>query len=319
MVRTSDSRSSADGSAAAPKISVVIATHNRPELLRKAIDAALGQEYAGEIECVIVFDRSEPDPGLETVPAADGPRRSVKVTTNTRSPGLAGARNSGISLSDGEFVAFCDDDDEWLPGKLNAQVALFEPGVVAAVSGIRIQYSDSTTDRVPEGSTLELNVLIRSRVMEAHPSSVVVRRHALIDQIGLVDEQIPGSFAEDYDWIIRAAKVGPIAIAPAPYVIVRWGQSLFSSNWPVIIEALDYLVDKHPEFRESRSGYGRILGQRSFALAAVGRRREAARDIVRTLVRRPLEPRAYLAVAVALRLANPERIKAWAHRRGRGI
>lgn len=304
-----------------PTVSVVIATHDRPELLRKAIGGVLGQHHNGDIECVVVYDRSQPDTELEQLSTSmGGYERTVSVATNTRTPGLAGARNTGAVAASGDLVAFCDDDDEWLPGKLEAQVALLaDKEVVAAVSGIRIDYAETSIVRIPAGDTLQLDALIRKRVMAAHPSTVVVRRDALLGRIGLVDEEIPGSFAEDYDWIIRAVKAGPVAIAPAPYVVVRWGQSLFSSNWAVIIEALDYLVEKHPEFRQSRAGYARILGQRSFALAALGRRREAVRDIVRTLWRRPIEPRAFLAVLVTLRLVKAETIKDWAHRRGRGI
>ncbi len=46
----------------------------------------------------------------------------VEAIANTREPGLAGARNSGILALDTDLVAFCDDDDQWLPGKLAAQV-----------------------------------------------------------------------------------------------------------------------------------------------------------------------------------------------------
>ena len=65
-----------------------------------------------------MYDQSEPDLSLEVGRSA--PR--VRVITNTRTPGLAGARNTGILDATGDLVAFCDDDDEWLPGKLAAQV-----------------------------------------------------------------------------------------------------------------------------------------------------------------------------------------------------
>jgi glycosyltransferase involved in cell wall biosynthesis len=89
-----------------PSVDVVIATHNRPELLRAALDAALAQTYSGRISCVVVFDRSSPDYALE----CDTPARSVRVVRNTRTAGLAGARNTGIAAGSGDFVAFCDDD-----------------------------------------------------------------------------------------------------------------------------------------------------------------------------------------------------------------
>ncbi len=69
-----------------PKVSVVVATHNRPQLLRVALAAILTQDYEGEIECILVFDRAEPETDLEQAPTGT-PVRSVQVITNTRTPG----------------------------------------------------------------------------------------------------------------------------------------------------------------------------------------------------------------------------------------
>lgn len=310
-----------DPGTTAPAVSAVVATHNRPELLRIAIDAILAQHYDGEIECIVVFDRTEPDAELEGLSrAGETPRRIVRVIRNERSPGLAGARNSGILAATGDLVAFCDDDDEWLPGKVTAQVAtMSDPLTLTSVTGIRVAYDDTETKRVPAGDTLELAGLVRNRVMEAHPSSVMVRRSALLGEIGLVDEEIPGSYGEDFDWILRAAKAGRIAVVQADLVRVRWGQSLFSRNWQVIIDAIDYIVAKHDELRMDTGGLGRLIGRRSFAEAALGHRSAALRGAWRTIKLDWRQRRAYLAIAVALRLVSAERLMSVAHRRGRGI
>src|SRR5699024_5193036 len=97
-----------------PSVTVVIPAHKRPVELRRAIAAVQGQQYAGSIDVVDVFDRAEPDLSL-----IDGGERPVRVLTNERTPGLTGARNTGILASAGELVAFCDDDDEWVPSKLS--------------------------------------------------------------------------------------------------------------------------------------------------------------------------------------------------------
>ena len=86
-----------------PTVAVVVPTHNRPELLRRAIDAILSQDYPGRIDVVVVFDRAEPDETL----VRDEPTRSVRVTTNVRTPGLPGGRNSGIAMCpDADYLAF---------------------------------------------------------------------------------------------------------------------------------------------------------------------------------------------------------------------
>ncbi len=302
---------------ALPNVDVVIATHNRPELLDIALKAVLNQSYSGKITCYLVFDQSEPDLSLAQRSSA----REVVVTTNDhRSPGLAGARNTGILAGHGDYVAFCDDDDEWLPEKVALQVqALLETGRPTSVTGIVVLYSEHESVRIPSQTSMTLSELVRNRVMEAHPSSVMVRRQVLMDEIGLVDEQIPGSYGEDFDWILRAAQAGDFAVVEKALVRVRWGQSLFSSRWKTIVEAIDYIIAKHPVFLSSRQGLGRLYGRQAFALAALGQRREALRKAGAAWKHNPREKRAYLSAAVALRLVSASWAMNQAHKRGRGI
>ena len=106
---------------------------------------------------------------------------------------------------------------------------------------------------------------------------------ALLTSIGLVDEQIPGSYGEDYDWLLRAARRRPIVAVEQPLVEVYWHwQSFFAERWEAIADALAYLLGKHPELRADRQGLARIQGQIAFAQAAwrVGRRR-TGRAVVR--------------------------------------
>ena len=80
--------------------------------LRAALDAVLGQDYPGQLRVIVVYDRAEP---------VLKPNDSMAVLVNDRTPGLAGARNTGIVKLDTDLVAFCDDD-VWQPGKLRKQV-----------------------------------------------------------------------------------------------------------------------------------------------------------------------------------------------------
>ena len=298
-----------------PLVSVVIATRNRPEMLREAIAAVVGQTYAGPVECVIVFDQTEPDQGV----VSTDPRRIVRVMGNTeRKPGLAGARNTGILASEGEYVAFCDDDDIWLPAKLAKQVAGIGSALTSA-TGIVIDYGGHRAERIPAKDTFKLENLVRNRIMEAHPSSVMVRRSAILDRIGLVDEELPGSYAEDFDFIIRALQAGPVAIVEEALVVVRWGQSMFSRNWGTIVAAVDYLIDKHQVIRDDPKALARLYGRRGFANAASGEYREALQDAWQAIRRNPLEKRAYVTLLAASRIVPATKLLDMAHRRGRGI
>jgi glycosyltransferase involved in cell wall biosynthesis len=300
-----------------PPVSVVIATHDRPQLLARAVRAVRGQDYPGRVQCVIVFDQAEPDPAL----ADDDPERPVTVVANGRTPGLAGARNAGAAAASGELLAFCDDDDEWLPAKLRLQAArLAETDADVVVSGIHVSYGDKTITRVPRAEDVTHAELLRRRVMEAHPSTVVVRRTAFLDKIGLVDEEIPGSYAEDYDWMLRAAEAGPIAVVAEPLVTVLWGRtSHFNRKWATISDALQYLLRKHPGFADDPRGLARVQGQIAFAHAALGDRPAARTWALRTLRNSWRERRGYLALLVSLRLLSADRVLRLAHATGRGI
>jgi glycosyltransferase involved in cell wall biosynthesis len=301
---------------ALPRVDVVVATRNRPELLRLALDAVWNQTYAGEIVCHVVFDQSDPDQEVARTSAT----RTIRPMTNDRSPGLAGARNAGILAGSGELVAFCDDDDEWLPAKVEKQVqVLLDSKALTSVTGITVLYADHAVTRVPSADDMTLKQLVRNRVMEAHMSTVMVRRDALLGPIGLVDEELPGSYGEDFDWIIRAAQAGTFAVVAEPLVKIRWGQSMFSQRWQTIVDSIDYSLAKHTVFHEDPQALGRLYGRRAFALAAQGMTRPALQQAYRTVRVNPRERRAYLAGAVALRVVSAERLMRIAHSRGHGI
>jgi glycosyltransferase involved in cell wall biosynthesis len=301
-----------------PLVSVVVPTRERPQLLRRAVGAIVGQTYKGPIECLVVFDQSDPELPWPELP----PGRRLRLVRNERTPGLAGARNSGILAANGELVAFCDDDDEWLPEKLSRQVArlLATPGSAVSTTGILIRYQDRTTTRLAPTILVTHRQLLRSRLTELHPSTVLARRRQLLDDIGLVDEQIPGSYAEDYEWLLRASRHAPVLAVPEPLAVIHWHpSSFFADRWRTIISALTYLVDKHRELQQEPSGLARIYGQIAFAHAALGERGPARRWARRTLSLNRRERRAYLALAISLGLVSAKNVVRMAHVAGKGI
>lgn len=302
-------------------VSVVIATRERPELLRRAIAGIVGQEHPDPIEVVVVFDRSEPDHGLVDEFASDGSSVQVIVTTNVRSPGLAGARNSGVDLASHPWIAFCDDDDEWLPGKLKGQFDALDarPDARAACTGILIHFEGEDTARTPDADLLSFEGFLKDRMTEVHPSSWLVHRRTMIDEIGPVDEEIPGGYGEDYDLFLRTAQVCPIAVASDPLIRVWWhGASFFFERWDTIDRALEYIVVKYPEFQNQPRGLARIRGQQAVAQAAMGQRKRALRTVAETLRLNPTEKRVPLALTVIAGLKAETALKL-AHRFGRGI
>jgi glycosyltransferase involved in cell wall biosynthesis len=243
----------------------------------------------------------------------------LRVLSNTRTAGLAGARNAGITAAVGTVIAFCDDDDAWQPDKLTCQVELLRRSAADFVAcGVRIRYSDHAVVRMPPPRT-GFAQLLSDRVTALHPSTFVIRRSAL-DDIGLVDEEIPGSYGEDYDLLLRAARRAPVLAVQQPLVDVFWHeQSFFAERWQTISDALRYILAKYPALRADRAGRARIDGQIAFAEAALARRREACRFSWQALRGNPAERRAYLALAVAAGVIPATSIVRAANRRGHGI
>lgn len=300
-----------------PAVGVVIVTHDRPVQVREAVAAVLAQRYAGAVHVVVVYDRAEPDATLA------GER--VTVTRNDRTAGLAGARNTGIrylSTMDVELVAFCDDDDLWLPGKLAAQVAALasHPGAEFCTCAIEVEYDGAVRPRLAGTDVVDLADLARSRMSMLHASTFLIRRDALgAGRLGLVAEDAPGSQNEDYDLLLRAARRRPVVHVDMPLVRVRWGGSYFTHQYRTKIDSLHWMLDRHPELSACRPGAARLYGQLACWHAAAGERRAAFRYARRSLRHNPREPRAAIALAAAARLVRVESVLATLHRRGRGI
>lgn len=307
-----------------PDVDVIVPTRDRPQLMRQAVRAILGQQYDGPIRVLVVYDQSEPDPALltETDLGVDGSSRRLEVLSNQRSPGLAGTRNTGLEAATAELVAFCDDDDQWLPGKLQRQVDALshDPDAEFVCCGIEVDYSDEIHPRVLTRHQITMRDLLRDRLTELHPSTFLMRRKAVVDGFGLVEENIPGSFAEDYEFLLRAARQHAIANVPEVGVRVLWSKgSYFTARWETMRSALTWLLEQYPEFREVPAGEARVAGQIAFASAADGKRTDAWRWAGRTIRRNPLEPRAYLALGVASHLVKPDTVLRRLHNSGRGI
>jgi glycosyltransferase involved in cell wall biosynthesis len=307
-----------EASATTPSVSVVIPTHQRPELVRRAIRSVLDQEYDGWMEVVVVFDRAEPDRSLERL----DDERPVRVMANERTPGLAGSRNTGILASSGRLVAFCDDDDMWLPGKLVTQVDALQatPGAEFVTTAMTVDYQGKRTTRLAGRDRVDHTALLRSRMAMLHSSSFLIRRTALLDHIGLVEEGLPRSMAEDRDLLLRASRRQPILHVDLPLIEVTWGgTSYFIEQWAVRNEAQLWLLEHHPDLTQDRTAAGLIYGKLAFGTAALSHRRSSVRWASRAVRANWREPRAYLALLVASGVVRWTFVVRQLNRRGHGI
>jgi glycosyltransferase involved in cell wall biosynthesis len=158
-------------------ISVVISTYQRPDACERALRSVLEQSRP-PLE-VLVCDNGSTDPTEDRMRAwarRDERVRYLRTSHNSGTPGTT--RNLGIEHADGNLVAFLDDDDEWLPGKLEAQLAAFEAGDadVIATNALRSDGSVYFPDAPPAWRPM------RSDLLRANPiivSSALVPRDLL--------------------------------------------------------------------------------------------------------------------------------------------
>ena len=128
------------------RVSIIIPTKNRSVLLRRAIESALAQTYQFH-EIVIIDDGSVDDtPHICAFYMKQNPK--IKYIKNEASLGGAASRNIGMSQAEGDIFAFLDDDDEWMPLKLEKQMNLFliEPEVgIVGTDSLFIMVDNNTT------------------------------------------------------------------------------------------------------------------------------------------------------------------------------
>ena len=105
-----------------PKVSVIIPTYNRAHLVGRAIRSVLNQTYQ-DFEIIVVDDGST-DNTEEVVKSFNDPR--IRYIRHEKNRGGSAACNTGIRAARGEYIAFQDSDDEWLPEKLEKQMQVFE-------------------------------------------------------------------------------------------------------------------------------------------------------------------------------------------------
>jgi glycosyltransferase involved in cell wall biosynthesis len=269
-----------------PEVTVVIPTRDRWTLLASAaLPAALGQEDV-DVEVVVVDDGSS-DETTERLAELTDPR--LRIVRHAESRGVARARNAGIAIARGEWLAFLDDDDVWSPRKLRLQLdaaeaagASFVYGGAAAVAEDRSWlYSLAPTDPAVLARTL------LSRNVLWGGCSNVVARTALVRQAGGFDEAL--FQLADWDLWIRLTQAAPAAACPDVLVgcIVHPGSMLLTSQDDVLDE-LRYLEEKHRWTREA-SGVrvDRALFRRWVASGHLraGRRARAARIFLAGAVR----------------------------------
>jgi glycosyltransferase involved in cell wall biosynthesis len=202
-------------------VSVILPTHRRRTYLGDALRSVAAQTYP-HFEAIVVNDSPEDCDAVEHSIRALGDGR-FRVMHHGRNLGVAAARNTGARAAAGEILAFLDDDDCWLPAKLERHVAAHRshPNIAAIYSGFINRWVDEIwPDFVHEAQLLPDDVasaMEENLFCPEHTSLITIRRESF-DEVGGFDESFRQH--EDWDLFYRLSPLGFGAI-PDPLVVVR--------------------------------------------------------------------------------------------------
>lgn len=181
--------------APAAQVSVIVPVFNGERYLEEALRSAVDQSLPPAE--VIVVDDGSTDASVQIAESIGHPVRCIRQA-NT---GVAGARNHGLSVATGEFIAFLDHDDLWPPEKLEVQVAALRSNPDVDIVSGRMRVIGGALPGRPWSAEGR-----REAPAGAYFSAAVIRR-SVFDRTGPLDESI-GHAADDLEWFVRARDLG---------------------------------------------------------------------------------------------------------------
>ena len=238
-------------------VSVIIPTFDRVQVLPRALDSVLAQTRPAD-EIIVVDDGS----GDRTREVLESEYPMVRLLSQ-ENRGVSAARNHGVEASSGTWLAFLDSDDEWLPDKLELQLAgasadpeavLIHCDEIWIRRGVRVNQMDKHRK---SGGDIFLDCLPRCVIS---PSAVMLRR-ALFDHCGGFDESLPA--CEDYDLWLRMCHQHEVAYIDRQLLRKYGGHAdqLSAKHWGMDrfrVKALDKLLS-NPELADDKRLHARSM------------------------------------------------------------
>jgi glycosyltransferase involved in cell wall biosynthesis len=260
-----------------PTVSVVIPTYNRAGVVSRAL-TSLGSQTRPPDEVIVIDDGSNDD--TERLIRHEFPAVRYLRQENR---GVAAARNRGIREARGEWLAFLDSDDEWLPQKLERQLEALRQ---------QPQFLLCHTNEIWIRRGRRVNPMKKHAKSGGHifqkclplcvisPSAVILHR-GVLERVGLFDESLPA--CEDYDLWLRVTSLYPVLYLEDP-LIVKYGghpDQLSRRHWGMDrfrIRALEKVLDSDELSVEDRRAAAKMLLQKIDVYLAGARRRGRRKD-----------------------------------------
>ena len=233
-----------------PTVSVVLPVFNGEASIGRAARSVLGQTIS-DLELIVVDDGST-DRTNEVVSGYSEPRLEfIRLEKNS---GPAAARNAGVSRARGEYIAFLDSDDEWLPAKLERQLELIvdSPAAIGiSTTGFRIhrvatnRFQDIIPDSDADWYRQQLTMCALG------PGSTLTVKREVFSQVGTFDVALRRF--EDWDWMIRCLAVREIVICPSVLAILHVDRRPCVR---IVRQSAEHFLEKHAQRSETTFGRG---------------------------------------------------------------
>lgn len=257
----------------APLFSVIVPTYGRPEYLRDCVASVLDQTV-DDIEVIVVDDATERPIEL---PTEDTRVRLLRRETNG---GPAAARNTGMDVARGTYLAFCDDDDLFSPNRLALAVEGLDRAPVACCFN---RYLDR-----PAGRPVTVEGEVRDTILDdmaPHLGRTALRRELAPS----FDERFDA--AEDIEWWLRLASTAGVTVSTVPrigYLVRRHEGERTRTGLASRVRSRELLLREHADYfathRRARAFAWRRIG---LMATAYGDRSRARRAFARSLLTKP--------------------------------
>lgn len=226
-----------------PTVSVVVPAYNRARFLADAVASVINQTLT-DLEIIVVDDGSTDDTRTVVESLADERIRYVRHDENK---GANAARNTGIRLARGRYVAFQDSDDRWDPQKLERQIAACESSAAKACFCAFNRHVGATSVKIPKSSyqiPSGLNDLQRQVTRGSFIScqTLMIDRE-LVLSVGEFDESLPR--LQDWELCLRLAQITPIYFLDEVLVDVTLSDDSISSDLEKYIRSTEQILERH--------------------------------------------------------------------------
>lgn len=292
-------------------VSVVIPAYNAEWCVERAVDSVLAQTRQ-PLEILIVNDGSTDD----TAAKAQGFRDRIRLIDQPNG-GLSSARNTGIRLAKGEWIAFLDADDYWLPRKLEQQLQLLEmnPALGFCSTGARVETPSGAELNLwhcPIKTDSTLHTIFNQNAAIAGSGSAVLARRDLLLETGLFDESLQS--LEDIDMWLRLAAITHYGCVEEPLTVILKRPDSMSRNLDVMRQSALCVMRKNRSLLEHelrggfwQAAYSTVLADYAKWEYRIGRKWPAVLHLLEGLARAPIR-RGRLLLSLLLAIVLGQRI-----------